>query len=281
MQVKNFTTSQIWQQSNRIRYDIKNIVNLDGVDFLIKENEIQCLQFFNIDFTDNLLKLLKSASVNEKDIVFKYINLAESDKTFLKNWCEKNNLEFQIVDEWNAPMLFLDTAIEEHISKGSTQLKRDFVKYLQDDKMDYELYDKTNLKLWTDVLYIDRNSWKGEKNCDMKSLEREDLQYVFYLMNNLENSSLMVASKDGEPLAYSLWFKSEDDQLWYAAKWGASTNGRAHSAGIKVLFNHIFYMKEQTENLKLDFWGRRSNFYDMIKNKDIKRYHFKIRRKNG
>ena len=90
----------------------------------------------------------------------------------------------------------------------------------------------------------------------------------------------MVAFKDNEPLAYSLWFKANDD-AWYAAKWGASDSGRVVNAGIKVLFNHINYILSKQNNiLNLDLWGRRSQFYDMLKNSDIKRYHFEIRRQN-
>ena len=46
------------------------------------------------------------------------------------------------------------------------------------------------------VLDIDKNSWKGENLCDMKSLCREDFQYVFYLLNAYDDSSLITRLND-------------------------------------------------------------------------------------
>ena len=276
----NFTSSKIWKDSNRIRYDVNNVVNLDNVDFVIKDTEILCLQYFKIDFTENLLKLIKSSVVNGKNVIFKYIDLTEEQLILLKNWCNKNNLNLFINDEWDAPKLILAEDFSNYIKKKCTLLKRDYVKYLSDIEIEYQIFSGKSLDLWTSVLTIDKKSWKGKNLCDMKSLDREDLQYIFYLMSEPNNSSLMVAFKDNEPLAYSLWFKANDD-AWYAAKWGASDSGRVVNAGIKVLFNHINYILNKQNNiLNLDFWGRRSQFYDMLKNSDIRRYHFEIRGQN-
>jgi len=279
MPIHNFTASDIWKQSNKIRFDVKNVVTLNNVDFLIKENEIQCLQFFDVDFSDNLLKLLKSSIVNDKKIIFKYINLSNQQLAKLKLWCEQNNLQFIINDEWDNPTLKLtEKNLNAYISTKSYALKRDYSKYLSDKLIEYKVFNNNNLKLWTDVLAIDKNSWKGDTLCDMKSLAREDLQYIFYLLNLKENSSLMVSYVEGVPMSYSLWFKGDDD-LWYAAKWGASTEGRKYEAGIKVLFNHLNFMLKQQNGLNIDFWARRSRFYDMLKNGEFKRYHFEIRKK--
>lgn len=276
MQVQNFTTSSVWKQSNKIRYDINNVVTLDNIDFLIKDKEIVCLQFFSVDFSPNLLKLLKSTIINGKKIIFKYIDLTEQQLILLKNWCDKNNLQFVIDDEWDAPLLSINEPLNSYLKTKSDLLKRDYVKYQNDKELTYRVFNG-DLDLWTNVLAIDKKSWKGKGNCDMKSLDREDLQYIFYLMREPEKASLMVAFKEDLPLAYSLWFKAENDK-WFAVKWGASDDGRNHYAGIKVLFNHINYILNlQNHNLNLDFWGRRSQFYDMLKNNAIKRYHFEIR----
>lgn len=276
MQTNNFTTSKIWKQSNKIRYDISNIVTLDNVDFLIRENEILCLQFFSINFSENLLRLIKSSIVNGKKVVFKYIDLTKDQIDFLKNWCNENKLQLIKNDQWKAPILSVNEPLNVYIKSKCELLKRDYIKYVNDDVLEYKMFNG-NLDLWTSVLSIDKKSWKGKDKCDMKSLDREDLQYVFYLMSEPSKSSLMVGYKDKEPLAYSLWFKAHND-TWFAVKWGASDNGRIYNAGIKVLFNHMNYiLNGQNNNLKLDFWGRRSQFYDMLKNGEVDRYHFEIR----
>lgn len=276
MQTNNFTTSKIWKQSNKIRYDISNIVTLDNVDFLIRENQILCLQFFSINFSENLLKLIKSSIVNDKKVVFKYIDLSKDQLEFLKTWCNENKLQLIINDQWKAPTLSINESLSVYIKSKCELLKRDYVKYVNDDTLEYKIFNG-NLDLWTSVLSIDKKSWKGKDKCDMKSLDREDLQYVFYLISEQSKSSLMVAFKDKDPLAYSLWFKADND-TWFAVKWGASDNGRIYNAGIKVLFNHMNHiLNDQNNNLKLDFWGRRSQFYDMLKNGEVNRYHFEIR----
>lgn len=276
MQINNFTTSKIWKQSNKIRYDISNIVTLDNVDFLIREKEILCLQFFSINFSENLLKLIKSSIVNDKKVVFKYIDLTKDQFSLLKNWCNENKLQLIINDQWKAPILSVNGPLNNYIKSKCELLKRDYVKYINDNALKYKMFNG-NLDLWTSVLSIDKKSWKGKDKCDMKSLDREDLQYVFYLMSEPSKSSLMVAFNDKEPLAYSLWFKADND-TWFAVKWGASDNGRLYNAGIKVLFNHMNHiLNDQNNNLKLDFWGRRSQFYDMLKNGEVDRYHFEIR----
>ncbi len=271
----NFTNAEVWKQSNRIRYDISKIIELEDVDFLDNNSELLCLQFFNLDFSENLLdELLK----HREKVIFKYLNLEVKKLSILQDWCEKHNYDLKIADVWDAPQLFLNQDLKSYIKNKCSLLKKDYIKFEKDKSLQYKLYDGTSLDLWVSVLEIDKNSWKGQKLCDMKSLDREDLQYVFYLIKEPQNSSLMVAFKGNEPMAYSLWFKADND-IWYAAKWGASYSGRQVSAGIKVLLNHINYIADrQGKNLELDFWGRRNQFYDMLKNTDVKRCHLEIRR---
>lgn len=279
MKTNNFTASDVWKCSNKIRYDVKDVLELSNIDFLIRDKYIQCLQFFNVDFTESLLKLLKSTIVNNKDVKFKYIDLSDDDITQIRNWCDKYNVDFVVDDVWDAPKLSLNSSLEDYIKSCCVRIKRDYTAYLNDKTIKYRIFDKDSFEMWTSVLKIDKNSWKGDNKCDMKSLEREDLQYIFYLLNCEKNSSLIVAYIGEKPLAYSLWFKAENDDLWYAAKWGASSEGRKYCAGIKVLFEHINVMNKNNY-LHLDFWGRRSRFYDMLKNCDVKRYHFQLRGKN-
>lgn len=276
----NFTASEIWKQSNKIRFDVDKVVNLNNVDFLIKDDEIECLQFFNIDFNDNLLNLMKSTIVNDKIIKFKYIDMTSVEQIKLNQLCKNKKLMIEINDEWKAPILELNEPLSNYIANCSDQLKRDYAKYKQDKNITYKIFNNADLELWTDVLKIDKESWKGENLCDMKSLKREDLQYIFYLLNSNENASLIVSYYNDIPVAYSLWFKAEKNSTWYAAKWGASNYGRTINAGIKTLFYHIEHILDKQSSLLLDFWGRRSRFYDMLKNKDVDRFHFTVRGKN-
>ena len=141
MQINNFTTSKIWKQSNKIRYDISNIVTLDNVDFLIREKEILCLQFFSINFSENLLKLIKSSIVNDKKVVFKYIDLTKDQFSLLKNWCNENKLQLIINDQWKAPILSVNGPLNNYIKSKCELLKRDYVKYINDNALKYKMFN--------------------------------------------------------------------------------------------------------------------------------------------
>ena len=68
--------------------------------------------------------------------------------------------------------------------------------------------------LWNYVLQIDYNSWKKDEHSDMKSLDREDLQYLpFFLIDKEHSNLIVVCDEKNNPLAYSLMFRSGD--CWY------------------------------------------------------------------
>ena len=110
----------------------------------------------------------------------------------------------------------------------------------------------------------------------MKSLDREDLQYLLFLIKNNEESSLVVIYENDIPLAYSLMFKNESNNYWYAVKWGASFEGRKVYAGIYCLFSHLQFLYKKENQLNIDFWGRRNATYDLLKNTSIIREHLEI-----
>ena len=75
------------------------------------------------------------------------------------------------------------------------------------------------MKLWDYVLKIDLDSWKKDEKSDMKSLNREDLQYLPFLLLKRDKSNLVViCDNDDNPLEYSLMFKDENN-CWYAVKY--------------------------------------------------------------
>lgn len=279
--MNNFTLSDNWIEGILKRYDNKNIINMYEIYFWKDEKLLKCQHFFDFDISNDTLEIM--AEYIEKGIKIRFSYL-DNDKLYtkLKKWCNEKKYTFNIVDEWNAPRLELlkdSDNITEYLNKNkSSQIRRNFKDYLKNRK-DYRIVSSNNkniLDLWNDVLYIDCNSWKGKKHCDMQSLNREDLQYIFYLINNFENASLNVLYKDDLPLAYSLMFRANENSMWYAVKWGASDEGRKTKTGFYCLFNHLEMIYHEKNELILDFWGRRSQTYDYLKNNEILRSHIEI-----
>lgn len=276
----NFTTSKIWNDSIKIRYPLDKIIKIDDLYFYIDNKVLKCLQFFEFDISKSTYDKMSDYIEKGYTIKFSYLN----DQTLFKSltkWNKNKGFQMKIVDEWFAPQLELNKSINviDYLKNSIySQIKRNYKKF-QKEKRNYnfELADNSNIhQLWNDVLYIDNNSWKGIKQCDMKSLDREDLQYIFYLLEQHNNSSLLVTYKDDEALAYSLMFRASEKEMWYAVKWGASSKGRKEYAGVYCLFEHLGILYKENSILKLDFWGRRSQTYDYLKNKVIKRYHIEI-----
>lgn len=274
----NFSLSKTWKYSVYLRYNLKDIVILKGLVFFEKNKTLICQHFFDFDIDDDQLSLLKEQVLLGKTIRFNYINDGVLYKQ-LKEWCKNNNFVLNILDEWNAPKLETDCQISKYMEfNHHAQMKRNFKNYLK-NKNNFLFKSSSNcelLELWSLVLEIDHNSWKYDERSDMKSLNREDLQYLPFLIKHPNNSNLIVLSDlDNKPLAYSLMFKGEND-YWYAVKWGASYDGRKESAGFCCLFYHLEYLKEMDSKIKIDFWGRRSNAYDKLKNHEIKRMHLSV-----
>lgn len=276
----NFTYSLDWRKSIFLRYPIDQIVTFKHLDFFKDEDHLICQQFFNIKYTKEDLEQMKKHLLNGKQIIFKYMNQSNSLEK-LKKWALLNHFHVQMKDQWDAPQLFLSNEIFEYINKSShSQLKRNFGKYLK-YKNDYifkNSKDENLLSLWSDVLKIDYNSWKRKEQSDMKSLNREDLQYLPYMLNNTDTCNLVVIYYENEPLAYSLMFQDYDN-TWYAVKWGASDNGRKHNAGFYCLYYHLELLKDLNTDLMIDFWGRRNQTYDELKNNSIRRCHLSISKK--
>ncbi len=266
----NFTMSNIWIRSSYIRYDINELFQIGNLLFRKKGNQLICQHFFEMNFDENTINNMKAYIYKGMVFKFNYVD---------KNVYEKltKNFTVDIVDKWNAPTLYTDSIDKYLYESIHHQVTKNYKKYLN-IKNNY-IFKISNqgchetLKLWKDVLYIDKNCWKGERFCDMKSLDREDLQYIFYLLQNKENASLIVCYDNNIPAAYSLMFRANKNSKWYAVKWGASTEGRKKYLGIYTLFEHLKFINSIDGIVDVDFWGRRSQTYDYLKNCEEKRFH--------
>lgn len=267
----NFSTSDVWNKSLILRYPKDQIIKIGNLLFYKQENIYKCQHFFDFEISDNEILQIQELIDKGYKIKFNYMN-----DTMIKKFKNLNNCNIEFIDSWDAPILILDETPKNYFLKNDhSQIKRNYSNYVK-YKENFKFYNSSNediLKLWNYVLTIDFNSWKKEEKSDMKSLDREDLQYLPFLLTNKNDSNLVViCNLNDQPLAYSLMFKGSD-KYWYAVKWGASNIGRKQYVGFYALFNHIEYLYNINKNLKLDFWGRRSSTYDKIKNNIVKRSH--------
>ena len=277
----NFTFSKEWIDAFILRYSPNEIINFDNIYFHKKDHILKCQHFFNFTLSKKTLKSI-SEEINKENIIkFNYIDdLALLEQ--LSIYFDQNDFKINVIDSWDAPRLILNSSIKNYLRYNKNyQIRRNYKKYIEKKtQFIYRKSDDSNiLDLWNDVLFIDFNSWKKQENSDMKSLEREDLQYLLFLMKKPQNINLNVIYYNETPLAYSLMFKNQSDNFWYSVKWGASYEGRKYYAGIFCLFNHLenLYLKEK--KLYIDFWGRRNNTYDLLKNDSIVRKHIEISKK--
>lgn len=277
----NFSNSNIWIDSLYIRYPIDKIVNIGQLYFYNDNDLLICQNFFKPIINEQEIgELIKRIDEGNK-VKFSYINNSEIIDT-LRKMSNDNKFICEIIDSWEAPRLYLKNDLSNYLlNECGNQIKRDYKLYKQ-NKENYIFYNSTNddiLKLWIYVLKIDFDSWKKEENSDMKSLNREDLQYLPFLLLKRDKSNLVVVcDKNDNPLAYSLMFKGDND-YWYAVKWGASYQGRKKYAGFSALFNHLEYIFSIDNQIRIDFWGRRNQTYDLLKNDSVNRNHIVIYKK--
>lgn len=277
----NFSNSNIWIDSLYIRYPINKIVNIGQLHFYNDNNLLKCQNFFNPNISKLEIKQLTKRINEGNKVKFSYINNSEILDNLIK-MSNDNKFIYEIIDSWEAPRLYLKNDLSNYLlNECGKQIKRDYKLYKK-NKENYKFYNSTNddiLKLWSYVLKIDFDSWKKEEKSDMKSLNREDLQYLPFLLLKRDKSNLVVVcDKDDNPLAYSLMFKGDND-YWYAVKWGASYQGREKYAGFRALFNHLEYIFSIDNQIKIDFWGRRNQTYDSLKNDSVNRNHIVIYKK--
>lgn len=274
----NFTLTTDWNNSAYLRYDFDKLYRVNDKLFALSDNILKSLNYFEIDINEEDLKQLSCLIDNGNQIKFSYLDDGTSFN-LLKKWAKEKKYKFEIVDEWQAPLLYNNCDIEKYLQNNKhSQIRRNYKSYKQNINqyiiLNSDEYDI--LELWKYVLNIDFNSWKYREKSDMKSLSREDLQYYPYMEKNKKNVSLLVLLKDNMPYSYSLMFKTKEK--WYQVKWGTSDFGRDEYTGFYCLFNHLEYLYDKEPNYVLDFWGRRNETYDKLKNNFIIRRHILIRR---
>lgn len=279
----NFSNSNIWIDSLSIRYPIDKIVNIGQLYFYDDNNLLICQNYFNPKINELEIEGLIKKIDEGKKVKFSYINNSKALDN-LKKMSIDNKFVYEIIDSWEAPRLCLKNNLSNYfLNECGNQIKRNYKLYKK-NKENYIFYNSTNndiLKLWNCVLKIDFDSWKKEEKSDMKSLNREDLQYLPFLLLETDKSNLVVVcDNDDNPLAYSLMFKGENN-YWYAVKWGASYQGRNTYAGFRALFNHLEYIYSVDNQIKIDFWGRRNQTYDLLKNDFVNRNHIIIYKKEN
>ena len=274
----NFTFSDFWTNAVYDRFSEENILKINDLLFAKIDDIFRCQHFFEFSINPpEYNKLLTYLNKNNK-FRFNYIDQNLFDN--INNWCKLNELNLEIIDCWEAPKLKLTSnRIENYLlSNCGKQTKKNYLKYKNSFNdyvyLDSNCYDMD--KLWNDVLSIDKNSWKYREQSDMKSLNREDLQYKKFLYNNRQNSFLNVVYRDDVPIAYSLFFKNIKTKQWYAVKWGASDLGRKYYAGFFCLYNHLEKIEKSDGMINIDFWGRRSPTYNLLKNYEDNRYHILV-----
>ena len=277
----NFSNSNIWIDSLYIRYPIDKIVKIGAMYFYNDNDLLICQNFFQPSINEQDIEALIQVVNKGVKVRFSYIDNSEILDT-LQKMASDNRFIYEVIDSWEAPRLCLKSDLSNYLlNECGNQIKRNYKLYKKNNE-NYIFYNSTNedlLKLWSYVLKIDFDSWKKEENSDMKSLNREDLQYLPFLLLQRDKSNLVVVcDQDDIPLAYSLMFKGDYD-YWYAVKWGASNQGRIKYAGFRALFNHLEYIYSIDEQIKIDFWGRRNQTYDLLKNDFVNRNHILIYKK--
>lgn len=292
---QNITLSRTWKKSQIIRYGADSIINKHGIHFLkdFKNNTLFCLAYFDFDVTNELIDYMSELIIQDGiDIVFKYLDEdSRAYKSIMRNHYSTKGGELicrQVLDRWNSPFVRIDSnlSFRDYLSGRHKRLQRTFRKIdkLMNEGIFYDLEGNEDniLSLWLDVLKIDSSSWKRKMNSDMRSLDREDLQYIFPLLMSQENNSLLVTYENNIPQAYSLMMRRNINTKWFAVKWGCSYEGRNKFLGIVCLLNHLQRLHTRNKvtksraNLEIDLWGRRSQIYDQFATHFISRCHIKL-----
>lgn len=273
--MNNFTNNDLWRKILYFRYPFEKIFSSKNLDFVDRGDFIECKQNFNIkvgkeDFVliDELLKL--------KEVKFKYIN-EDFCKQLTDNFSLNNDIE--IDSKWKNPIIKIEQGqLEKYVGLKDENIIRDYKKYLLEINSDfYDEESKCFYSLWKDILYIDQNSWKKTEETDMMNLEYEHLQYMFFCIKDVKYHIDIMCDIDKKPLGYSFMF--EYNNVLYAAKWGATDEGRKKKAGIICFFRQLERLSNNG-NVVIDTWSRNNMFFEKISNDGIHRINLTMRRKN-
>lgn len=274
--MNNFTNDELWRKILYFRYPFEKVFSSKNLDFVDRDDFIECKQNFQINVNEEDLLLLEKL-LEMKEVKFKYID--ENLYNLIK---DKFSSKFivNIDSKWENPIIKIEqNQLKEYIDSKNENIKRDYKKYLV-EKESGLFYDEENndfYDLWKNILFIDQSSWKKTEETDMMNLEYEHLQYMFFCLKDSKYYVDIMCDKNKEPIGYSLMF--EYDNILYAAKWGATDEGRKNKAGIVCFFRQLERLSKN-RNIVIDTWSRNNLFFEKISNEGIARINLTLRRKN-
>jgi uridine kinase len=278
----NFTESYLWQQSQKLRYDQRDLIKIGKSYYYKDEDTYYCTSYFDLSINNELLDNIQFIGSNIK-LQYKYVNISSKAYKIFKDYSDDNNeIKLVIADKWKSPRICISTkqGIDYYIKSRPNKLLRTFKK-INKRSIDQVISYSNTIENWTKALKIDSESWKGRMKSDMRSLQNEDMQYLPFILSDQNNTSLLVkyGRNDEMYASYSLMIRSGPGFQWYSVKWGCTDKGRTIGLGIDVLFHHIKYLyhehieKGWCEDFQIDLWGRRSEIYDQFATDYIERAH--------
>ena len=275
--MNNFTNDELWRKILYFRYPFEKVFSSKNLDFVDRDDFIECKQNFQINVNEEDLLLLEKL-LEMKEVKFKYMD--ENFYNLIKNKFS-SKYTVNIDSKWENPIIKIEqNQLKEYIDSKNENIKRDYKKYLV-EKESSLFYDEENndfYDLWKNILFIDQSSWKKNEETDMMNLEYEHLQYMFFCLKDAKYYVDIMCDKNKEPIGYSLMF--EYDNILYAAKWGATDEGRKNKAGIVCFFRQLERLSKN-RNIVIDTWSRNNLFFEKISNEGIARINLTLRRKNG
>ncbi|OKP05367.1 AAA family ATPase [Xenorhabdus eapokensis] len=273
----NPTTSHLWRLGTALRYpEFRRFKHVDLV-WQADQQQWQSNTFFDFTFTAQEEKELLSF-LKQQPVLFKYLNAKSRAYSYLHDLAQQHGLRCYEESKWSAPIVSIPpkTRVADFLLQHSTRLKRSLKKARTHHTITRYSTSAQTEQLWQDALYVDTKSWKIIQQSDMRSLNREDLQYLPGLLSKSNQYHLAVTyDHNGTPGAWSLMINNGAGQ-WYAAKWGCSYQGREKLMGINCLINHLETLYCPYTGLQLDLWGRENEFYDQLANEYIERLHLRI-----
>lgn len=274
--MNNFTNDELWRKILYFRYPFEKVFSSKNLDFVDRDDFIECKQNFQINVNEEDLLLLEKL-LEMKEVKFKYMN-----ENFYKLIKDKFSSKYtvNIDSKWENPIIKIEqNQLKEYIDSKNENIKRDYKKYLAEKESSLFYDDENNdfYDLWKNILFIDQSSWKKTEETDMMNLEYEHLQYMFFCLKDAKYYVDIMCDKNKEPIGYSLMF--EYDNILYAAKWGATDEGRKNKAGIVCFFRQLERLSKN-RNIVIDTWSRNNLFFEKISNEGIARINLTLRRKN-
>lgn len=273
--MNNFTNDRLWREILYFRYPFEKIFSSENLDFVDRDDFIECKQNFQINVNEEDILLIDKL-LEIKEVKFKYVN--ENFYKLIKK-IFSSKYDFNIDARWKNPIIIIEqNQLKKFVDSKNEIIKRDYKKYLLAKEM-HLFYDENSndfYDLWKSILAIDQNSWKKAEETDMMNLEYEHLQYMFFCLKDIKYYIDIMCNTNKEPIGYSFMFEYEN--VLYATKWGATNEGRKNKAGIICFFRQIERLNKNRK-VVIDTWSRNNMFFEKISNSGIPRINFTLRRK--